>query len=469
MRISISKSDVIWNYIGIFVSLAGNFILIPFLIKFLSTDYYGLWNVFTSLGAISVLFDFGFNSMFARNIAYSWSGVDHLSKENVSLTSDNSKVNYVLLKRVIKTCQMIYIIISTFALIILSTLGSLYILNVSSKIHENKTVLIAWLLFVFGVFLDLLYGYYDAFLRGIGEVGPDNKARVISKSLQIGLTIVLLLLNCGIISVSIANIVYGLVFRGMCKRSFYGYEDLGEKLKEVEEEIQTADIIKTFWIVWHNAWREGLVSVANYLSNQVTTLLCSFYLGLTVTARFGLAVQFTSAVAQISTALFVSYIPEMQEAYAHRNSERLKDDFSLGFVSYLILYPLGIIGIMVLIPFINLIKGKEMLSASLIIAVGIYQFMLKFRECYSWYLASTNRVIYYKSFIISALVCTALSVLLVGIFRMKVNGFIISQIISQGLFNVWYWPLYVNRELKFSSKDKFMRFNRRVSEMLNSL
>ena len=84
MKINISKNDIIWNYIGIIVSLMGNFLLIPFLLKFLSTDYYGLWNVFISLGAVSVLFDFGFNSLFARNIAYSWSGVKNLSKENDS-------------------------------------------------------------------------------------------------------------------------------------------------------------------------------------------------------------------------------------------------------------------------------------------------------------------------------------------------------------------------------------------------
>lgn len=98
MKINISKNDIIWNYIGIIVSLMGNFLLIPFLLNFLSTDYYGLWNVFISLGAISVLFDFGFNSLFARNIAYSWSGVESLSKENVVATN-NEGVNYLLLKK----------------------------------------------------------------------------------------------------------------------------------------------------------------------------------------------------------------------------------------------------------------------------------------------------------------------------------------------------------------------------------
>lgn len=468
MKIKISKNDVIWNYIGIVVSLAGNFVLVPFLIKFLSTDYYGLWNVFTSLGAISVLFDFGFNSMFARNIAYSWSGVDHLTKENVDLASENSQVNYVLLKKVIRTCQIIYIIISTSALIILSTIGSVYVLNVSLKIHDNKTVLIAWLLFAFGVFLDLLYGYYDAFLRGIGEVGADNKARVISKAIQISLTILLLLLNFGIISVSIANIVYGLIFRGMCKKRFYEHEGLGIKLQQIGK-VPSNDILNTFIIVWHNAWREGVVSIANYLSNQVTTLLCSFYLGLAATARFGLAVQFTSAVAQISTALFISYMPAMQESYAHRNFDRLKDYFSWGFVSYLILFPLGIIGIMIFIPFINIIKGKEMLTVSLLVGVGIYQFLLKYRDCYSWYLASTNRVIYYKSFIISALVCTVLSIVLVGYCNLGINGFIISQIISQCIYNVWYWPLYVDKEMNLGFKEKIDRFSKRMRNILQSL
>lgn len=104
MKIQVTKSDVIWNYIGIIVSLGSNFILIPFLIAFLDTDMYGLWNVFISLGAISNLFDFGFNSIFSRNVAYCWSGVNELKKEDVVISEKNSKTNYKLMKQVIKTC-----------------------------------------------------------------------------------------------------------------------------------------------------------------------------------------------------------------------------------------------------------------------------------------------------------------------------------------------------------------------------
>ena len=456
MKINISKSDIIWNYIGIIVSLMGNFLLIPFLLKFLSTDYYGLWNVFISLGAVSVLFDFGFNSLFARNIAYSWSGVKNLSKENVVAT-DNNGVNYPLLKKVIKTCQLIYLIISSAALLVLVSIGTIYVSHVAKSISNNLVVIIAWELYAIGIFLDLLYGYYDAFLRGIGEIGADNKARVIAKLIQIVLTVVLLFLNFGIISTSIANIVYGLAFRDLCKKRFYSYKNMKTRLNEVGA-VPISDIFETFKIVWHNAWREGIVSIANYISNQVTTLLCSLYLGLAATAKFGLAVQFTSAVAQIATALLISYQPALQEAYAHRNKEVISAKLSMGVISYVILYPLGLIGLMLFIPVINIIKGSAILTISLLFSVGFYQFILKFRDCYAWYLGSTNRVIYYKSFIFSSVLCTTLSVLFVGYWHLNISGFVYAQIISQLVFNVWYWPLYVHRELHLTLKNMILRF-----------
>lgn len=456
MKINISKNDIIWNYIGIIVSLMGNFLLIPFLLKFLSTDYYGLWNVFISLGAVSVLFDFGFNSLFARNIAYSWSGVKNLSKENVVAT-DNDGVNYPLLKKVIKTCQLIYLIISSAALLVLVSIGTIYVSHVAKSISNNLVVIIAWELYAIGIFLDLLYGYYDAFLRGIGEIGADNKARVIAKLIQIVLTVVLLFLNFGIISTSIANIVYGLAFRELCKKRFYSYKNMKTRLNEVGA-VPISDIFETFKIVWHNAWREGIVSIANYISNQVTTLLCSLYLGLAATAKFGLAVQFTSAVAQIATALLISYQPALQEAYAHRNKEVINAKLSMGVISYVILYPLGLIGLTLFIPVINIIKGSAILTIPLLFSVGFYQFILKFRDCYAWYLGSTNRVIYYKSFIFSSILCTTLSVLFVGYWHLNITSFVYAQIISQLVFNVWYWPLYVHKELHLTLKNMILRF-----------
>ncbi|WP_283652021.1 hypothetical protein [Enterococcus faecium] len=98
MRIQLKKRDVIWNYLGVVMNLGGNFLILPFLLYFLDDNRYGLWNIFVSLGGIVALFDFGFNTTFARNITFCWSGAKALSKESVEY-SDSLEPDFLLIKR----------------------------------------------------------------------------------------------------------------------------------------------------------------------------------------------------------------------------------------------------------------------------------------------------------------------------------------------------------------------------------
>ena len=81
MNISIKKKDLIWSYLSTFTSLTSNIITLPLIVYFLTSEVIGLWYVFVSIGAISVLFDFGFTVTFARNITYCWCGVKKLKKQ----------------------------------------------------------------------------------------------------------------------------------------------------------------------------------------------------------------------------------------------------------------------------------------------------------------------------------------------------------------------------------------------------
>lgn len=83
-------------------------------------------------------------------------------------------------------------------------------------------------------------------------------------------------------------------------KSFYKYKGIGDRLKEVKNIIPIEEIKEMFWTVWHNAWREGIVSLANYLANQATTIICSLYMPLTQTGSYSLAVRLGMAVAQVS-------------------------------------------------------------------------------------------------------------------------------------------------------------------------
>ena len=89
--------------------------------------------------------------------------------------------------------------------------------------------------------------------------------------------------------------------------------------------------------MWHNAWRDGLVSVANYLSNQATVLIGSLYLTLAETGAYSLAVQLAQAIAQISSALYMAYQPTLQSAYVARNNEKIKNTLSAILLSFICL------------------------------------------------------------------------------------------------------------------------------------
>lgn len=79
-RISISRKDIIWNYLGYGFSFGTNILLLPIVLYYLPTEELGLWYIFLSVGAFVAMFDFGFSPQIARVITYSYAGADEIQK-----------------------------------------------------------------------------------------------------------------------------------------------------------------------------------------------------------------------------------------------------------------------------------------------------------------------------------------------------------------------------------------------------
>lgn len=449
MKVQLNRKDVVWNYLGIMMNLGGNFLILPFLLYFLDDSRYGLWNVFVSLGGIVALFDFGFNTTFARNITFCWSGARALSKESVEY-SENSEPDFFLMKKVLNTCRVIYFVISLVALLALSIFGTAYIYYIGGEI-DGIDYIFAWLIYGVAIFLNLYYGYYDSFLRGVGAIATVNKLKIFARIVQILLVAILMFSGFGIMGASVAYLGYGLFFRVTAKRSFYRYHNIGNELKNITEEPAKKDIREMFTVIWHNAWRDGLVSLANYLSNQVTVIIASLYLTLAETGAYSLAVQLAQAVVQISSALYTAYQPTLQSAYVARNKGKIKDVMSAILVSFVTLSILGFAALFLVgIPLIRLVKPSAVLEPALILGVGMYQIILKGRNCYTSYLSSTNRLPYTRAFVTSGVLCVLFSFVFEQFLNLGIWGLIFAQVLSQVIFNAWYWPLFVHRELELS-------------------
>lgn len=452
MKVNIGKKDLIWSYIGTIMSMGTNLLMLPFLLYYLNDDMLGLWYIFASVGAIATLFDFGFSVTFARNITYCWSGAKELKREDVAF-AQNSEPDFVLMKRVLATCKIIYGIISAIALILLLSIGTAYIFYVSREI-KGLTPVVAWIIYAIAVFFNLYYGYFSSFLRGVGAVDQANKNTVYARCIQIVLTIMLLAMGTGLIGACIAYVAYGTVFRILGKYHFYKYKEIGKNLAQVREKVSKHDVKDMFQVVWHNAWRDGAISVANYFCNQASTVICSMYLPLSQTGIYSLGVQIASAIAQIAGTMYNAYQPELQSAYVNGKTEKIRNIMSMIVMSFVYLFTLGTLGFTVVgLPLLKIIKPNSIIEPSVLLLLCLYQFMLKFRNCYTSYFSSTNRIIYVNGFIVSAALNVGLSFLMIGLFQLGIWGLISAQIISQAVYNVWHWPILAHHEMKLSAAE----------------
>ena len=150
------------------------------------------------------------------------------------------------------------------------------------------------------IFLNLYYGYYASFLRGVGNVAQANKNTVYARVIQLFLMIVLLVSGFDLLGVCIAYLAYGTVFRLLGKKYFYQYKNIGYELSRLKKKIPRGEIWEMVGIVWHNAWRDGLISFSNYFCIQASTIICSFYLSLAETGAYSIGVQLATAIAVIA-------------------------------------------------------------------------------------------------------------------------------------------------------------------------
>lgn len=445
MAVRLNKRDYLWSYIGVVVSVGSSAIMLPFILHYLNEDMYGLWGVFQSIAGITTLFDFGFSVTFARNINYAWCGASELKKTG-AVFAENGEPNFALMKRTMTACRYVFLLLAGLALACMALLGTAYIRHICRNVPGTEP-LIAWGFYALAIFLNLYYGYFNAFLRGVGAISAANRVTVAAKTIQIALTIVLLAGGCGIVGTGVAYLLYGMFLRLLSKRAYLRYRGIGKGLAGVRGKATRTEIRDTFLIVWHNASREGVVTLANYLANQACTLISPLFMTLAETGVYALAVQLTTVLSNVAGALYNANQPVLQSAYVSNDRELTRRTMSLIVVSYVALYLVGLLAIVTVgLPVLRLIKPATTPSVAVLLGVGLYQFLLKFRNCYTSYFSCTNRIPYAKAFLISSTLGVALAVGMLAV-GWGIWGLILSQIISQGCYNVWIWPVRAHREM----------------------
>lgn len=466
-QINVAKKEVVWNYIGTLFNMGSNYFQLPFLLYFLNPDKLGLWYVLMSLSAISSLITFGFTPSFSRSVAYCWSGAKSLSKEGkVENVSSNGEIDYQLLANVFSTCKVVYFLMAVVATFFLATIGTIYINYIARNIMCIN-IKMGWAVFLLAVFINIYYGYYSALLVGSGGIKENSQAITISNIVRVLLLSILLWFGFDFLGVCISYFCYGFILRAVCKYVLDKRITLKKIVKEQNISISKKDITYCLETLWPNAWRDGMVSISDYVSTQAGTLICSGFMNLEQTATYSILSQVAVAIAKMSRSIDVAHLPVIQSAYVNDDKTKLKKIQAMCVAGYIIVFFIGTFGIVFIgLPIIHLLKPEILLDIYLFLGLAIYQFIISFRNCYSSYLSSTNRLWYWKSYIFASGVCLLLEIFLFNQTRLGGYVIVISSIVSEVIYNIWHWPRLVNRELNMEIHDYWIGMGDFIRMML---
>lgn len=448
----IGKADIRWTYVTKFFTLGVNIILLPLIMAYLSDTELGLWYVFASISQVVNLFDFGFTSTISRHMTYAWSGAEELQKNSVKICTLTKERNFPLMSQIIITCKFVYWIISLISLLLMCTVGTVYIYQVTgSKMSEG--ILFSWIIYVIAVFLNLLYGYWSSLLQGIGAVAERNKMAIYSKIIQIILAFVLLKNGMGLLGFVISYAISGITLR------FFGKLYFQRKTFDLKlnYHYQIKDIKFCFSKIWATAWKDGIVMLAQYLSTQANTLICAYLIDLSTTSTYGIITQIGSIIGSFASAYYSAYQPRYSSLCLIGDKYQLKR-----LTCKCIFVYKGIFGIMsfgffiVGIPLLLYIRPGMKIDIKMAFIVCLFYYLYNQHSLFCSMIASTNRVPYYKSFLITAIGSVGLSVLMTDLLYLGIWGLILAQIIVNLTYNNWYWPQFVMKEQKICYKEIYI-------------
>ena len=447
----ISRRDIIWSYLGQIANLTVHIVLTPLIAIKLSASELGLWYTFTSIYTFITFFDTSFSPLILKNATYCISGARALSREGFCLEKDE-KPNYELLRNLLCASRKIYRTVAFIFFVLLIMIGSPYILYIS-KGQIEPSCLGAWLIYALGIGINFYIIYLPSFLKGIGYIADSQKIFVISRFIQLLISIIGVTAGWGIYALSLGFLGGSFLILVLSMRAVKKIEYLDlAKMK-----VQGRNVKEIINVIWFNAKKMIFVTMGRYFSTQGGILICSTFISLEISGAYGLTMQALQAVASISNIYLQTLIPSISAAsIENRNTER-KEGFAAGICMFWLLYPIGIFMVNIICnPILRLLHANTMLLKTqpyLILACG-YFFLANYVNFNIVY-ESQNSIPHVKAEFLFGVMNLCGTVLASAIFNSGIWGIILIQTLMPLCFNAWYWPKKIMTVLGTDIKELF--------------
>ena len=448
--ISITKKDIFWNYIAQFFSLASGLITLPLILKMLTVEEIALNYIFLTVSSLVLLFDFGFSPQFSRNVSYVYGGAQTLKKEGIEdVSSAEVAINYRLIATLVKVGQYVYLRLALLVLLVMLTVGSLYIYKVTDGFHSVAHSLPIWIIFSASTAFTIYYEYYNFLLTGKGAIKETKIALLASRIVYIGLTFLFLYIGWGLMGVVLANFIAPFVNRMLCYR-FLFTEEFRTQLKPYN--ISKEEISANFDVIWYNAKKLGLVFVGAYAITKFSMFLAGLYLSNAEIASYGLMMQLVNILSTVATTFFITFQPKFAALRVEGDQQGFIQLFAFSMNIFYLVFFIGsliILGVGEIV--LEYIHSNAFLPNKIILSLYILVVFLEANHSnFAGTIITRNNVPFVKQSLIAGTAIVIGSFIVLKYTTFGLLGLVILQGLCQAAYSNWKWPLVVLNEFQLS-------------------
>ena len=438
------RSTVVWSWVFNGFRLATGLLLLPLVLRKLSTTELGMYYVFLSQVALAPVIDFGFSSTILRFVSYAMGGAETIQAHGVSKAT-GSGPNFGLLWQLFFTTRALYRVMALIVLVILGIWGT-YIVEL--RIHETpspNTARVAWLITLIATVLNVYSSWAPVFLRGMDEVLTSVRITVLASVVRFVFAVGLLLAGAGLMSLPLGDLVGSLIQQVIARRVCL------RRLRRQPSPAK-ADVWQTLRIMWPNSWRQGLLSLGSYFTVNANTAICLSVLGLAANARYGLSCQLMGVISGMASVWIQVKWPVIgQQLARHDYAAVQRTLWPRMWLTYLTFLSMAAGLLLCGQPLLRLFgSGKQMLPLPWLALLAFSSFLDAQVSIWGALIATGNRVPYLWPSVGASLLAFALSLTLIHTTSLGLGAFVLAPLLAHSLFNHWYWPLYAARGIQTS-------------------
>lgn len=317
------------------------FIVLPLILKNFTAAEVTLWYLFSSIIMLLSLADLGFKSTFSRIISFAVGGAEDVGiQKGKDPTIREISINWVLIEKICSNMNLIYIYLTAFLLLLLTTIGTWSLIRPISAVSNQHEAWIAWGVVIISALIKFYGTVYQNYLEGLNKIAVIRRIESIMSLGSIISSIVVLLLGGSLLELVLTFQIWSVL---NTIRNWFLARIVEEKRYRFFKK-QTFDIV-LFRKIWKPAWRSGL---SGFMSNGLTQLSGILYAQVgspEIVAGYLLALRIVSQIKEISMAPFYSKIPMMARLRVEGNLKKLTQISQSGMFLGHIVFAVGVLGV----------------------------------------------------------------------------------------------------------------------------